>query len=112
MERLTENLSDFAYTYKGKEKSTIEYDKWVFEATNKLGRIEDLEEEIGLSVEEMALILKALQPKLYYIPNYKEDNEEYIHLWQREGYADDEILEITDKNKDLLNAFKKCFKEY
>lgn len=73
MERLTENLSDFAYTYKGKEKSTIEYDKWVFEATNKLGRIEDLEEEIGLSVEEMALILKAIKKWSFFDTFYKED---------------------------------------
>lgn len=46
MKRLTENIGDFAYTYSGTQKTNKEYDKWVFEATCKLGKLEDIFELI------------------------------------------------------------------
>ena len=63
MDRLTENIGNFAYTYSGTQKTTKEYDKWVFEATCKLGKLEDLEEQIGCPLD---IVFKlAEQDELY-----------------------------------------------
>lgn len=59
MNRLTENIGDFAYTYSGTQKTNKEYDKWVFEATCKLGKIEDLMEKYHIrDVEHLDRVLE------------------------------------------------------
>lgn len=59
MSRLTEEIWKGKYTYAGKDKSTKEYDLWVDEAIQKLGKLEDLMEKYEInSIKALEEIIK------------------------------------------------------
>lgn len=76
MSRLTENIGDFAYTYSGTQKTNKEYDKWVFEATCKLGKLEDLlEKYLIASLEDLETALKIYYGLLHIKLDYDENGK-------------------------------------
>lgn len=100
MKRLTENIGDFAYTYSGTQKTNKEYDKWVFEATCKLGKLEDLEEELDVDLieflSELIYVLKHSNQIVGYTSKGKEINTDF-------GYVEEFIEDLKaaikgDKN--------------
>jgi len=93
MKRLTEEIWKGKYTYAGKDKSTKEYDLWVDKAIQKLGKLEDLEEQLGCPLE---VLVKAIKNGIWFIN--EDDKLEYI----------DEALCFNTK----LNTDKLVFDNY
>jgi hypothetical protein len=96
MSRLTENIGDFAYTYSGTQKTNKEYDKWVFEATCKLGKLEDVEEELDVDliefVSEFIYVLKHSNQTTGYTSKGKEIKTDF-------GYVEEFIEDLKEAIK-------------
>ena len=70
-----------------------------------------LEKELGLSVEEMATILKTIKPNLDSTSIYDVDDNERLHIWQKYGYAEEPLVDTSIEDVEVNNAFKKWLKE-
>ena len=106
MKRLTEEIWKGKYTYAGKDKSTKEYDLWVDEAIQKLGKLEDLEEEIGCPLEVLG---KALIQNCFYVAQWNEYRETDIGFIPEEQIFVISIDEWENGNTLLLSDYKKTW---
>ena len=66
---------------------------------------------MGLSVEEMATILKAIKSNVYYFPIYDKDNNERLNIWQEDIYDDVPLLQTSIEDTILNNALKKLVRK-
>jgi hypothetical protein len=100
MSRLTGNIGDFAYTYSGTQKTNKEYDKWVFEATCKLGKLEDLEEKLDVDLieflSELIYVLKHSNQTTGYTSKGKEIKTDFGYV---EEFIEDLKALIKDKSE-------------
>ena len=66
----------------------------LIDASNKLGQLEDIEEELGI---DLILLFKALKDGLF----YKLDSEKYIYRWNV-GIIPEARIIVDYKNKHLM----------
>lgn len=121
MKRLTEEIWKGKYTYVGKDKSTKEYDLWVDKAIQKLGKLEDLEEELGNNFSgknnecSFNMLFMATQNGFWYqvqrdkiIHLVPDDNHSIIYDWNG-GYP---ILQYMEVTKDFAYTIQCVYDVY